>query len=94
MLTVYWASDSTGTSLRPYFDHHHNKPGTLITVPTAVTLRYEPVMANLPHSLAERGTADLRHWSEPKLGGHLLPIEQPSLITNELRAFFGPLSTT
>jgi pimeloyl-ACP methyl ester carboxylesterase len=93
MLTVYWASGSIGTSFRQYFDFDHNKPGKVITVPTAVTLSHEPVLAGFPRSLAERATADLRHWTEPKRGGHFLPIEQPALMTRELRTFFGPLST-
>ena len=92
MLTVYWTSGSIGTSFRQYFDYEHNKPGKPITVPTAVTLSHEPVMANFPRSIAERATTDLRHWSEPKRGGHFMPIEQPELVTGELRAFFGPLA--
>lgn len=92
MLTVYWASGSIGTSFRQYFDYDHNKPGRAITVPTAVTLSHEPVMANFPRSIAERATTDLRHWNEPKRGGHFLPIEEPQLAVDELRTFFGPLS--
>ncbi|HEY1177946.1 MAG TPA: alpha/beta hydrolase, partial [Phytomonospora sp.] len=90
MLTVYWASGSIGTSFRQYFDYEHNEPGSPITVPAAVTLSHEPVMAGFPRSIAERGAADLRHWSEPGRGGHFLPIEQPELVTDELRSFFGP----
>ena len=91
MAMLYWVTDSIGTSFRQYYDYRHNAPRPQITVPTAVTLSHEPSMANVPRSLAERATTDLRHWSEPMHGGHFLAFEQPALMTAELRTFFGQL---
>jgi hypothetical protein len=34
---------------------------------------------------------DLRHWSEPGRGGHFIAFEQPELMVDELRRFFGAL---
>jgi len=89
--TLYWVTASIGSSFRQYFDHHHNEPRPLITVPAGFTLSAEPVMANLPRSIPERACADIRHWSEPGRGGHFMPAEEPDLLAGELRHFFDSL---
>jgi pimeloyl-ACP methyl ester carboxylesterase len=94
MLTLYWVTGSIGTSFRQYLDFEHNTPRPGIRVPAAFTLSHEPSMAGFPRSIAERACSDIRHWSEPGLGGHFLPLEEPDLMAAELRAFFGSLAPT
>ncbi|QCX74782.1 Soluble epoxide hydrolase [Streptomyces sp. YIM 121038] len=89
--TLYWATASIGTSFQQYYDFHLNKILPPVTVPAAVTLSHEPGYANYPRSLAERVFADLRHWREPRRGGHFMSHEEPDQVASELRAFFGPL---
>ncbi|MGH8878451.1 MAG: epoxide hydrolase family protein [Stackebrandtia sp.] len=91
VLTLYWATECIGTSFRQYVDFEHNRPRPTIDVPVAVTLSHEPVMLNLPRSLAERACSDIRHWSEPRKGGHFMPLEEPVQLAAELREFFNPL---
>ncbi|MEI5102571.1 epoxide hydrolase [Streptomyces sp. PmtG] len=89
--TLYWATASIGTSFQQYYDYPRNTLLPPVTVPAAVTLSHEPACAGYPKSLAERVFADLRHWSEPRRGGHFMAHEEPDQVAAELRAFFGPL---
>lgn len=89
--TLYWATASIGTSFQQYYDYPLNKLLPPITVPAAVTLSHEPAYANYPRSIAERVFTDLRHWREPRRGGHFMAHEEPDQVAAELRAFFGPL---
>ncbi|MGW5366449.1 epoxide hydrolase family protein [Actinopolymorpha pittospori] len=91
IITLYWVTRSVGSSFRPYFDRGHNTARPDITVPAAVTLSAEPVMAGVPREIAERCCRDLRAWSEPGRGGHFMPLEEPDLLAAELTAFFGSL---
>jgi hypothetical protein len=60
-------------------------------VPAGVTLSAEPVLRDMPCSLAERGFTDLRQWRGPTAGGHFLPMEEPALLAGDLRTLFRPL---
>lgn len=91
ILTLYWVTGSIGSSFRQYFDWRHNKNRPRITVPTAVTLSAEPVMTNLPRTIAERACTDLRFWHEPGRGGHFMPWEEPDLLAADLTTFFTSL---
>jgi pimeloyl-ACP methyl ester carboxylesterase len=91
ILTLYWVTGSIGSSFRQYFDWAHNTDRPRITVPTAVTLSTEPVMANFPRTIAERACTDLRFWHEPGRGGHFMPWEEPDLLAADLTTFFASL---
>jgi pimeloyl-ACP methyl ester carboxylesterase len=90
-ITLYWATGAIGSSFRQYFDFDHNRPRPPITVPAAITLSTEPSHANFPREIAERSCTDLRRWSEPGVGGHFMPVEEPDLLSDELRQFFTSL---
>jgi pimeloyl-ACP methyl ester carboxylesterase len=91
VITLYWATGAVGSSFRQYVDWPHNTPRPAITVPAAVTLSTEPVMAGFPREIAERSCTDIRHWNEPGRGGHFMPLEEPDLLAAELTAFFRSL---
>jgi pimeloyl-ACP methyl ester carboxylesterase len=91
IITLYWATGSIGSSFRTYYDYPHNGPRPQITVPVGVTKSAEPAMKAFPRSMAERACTDLRYWSEPGKGGHFMPLEEPELLAEDLRAFFKPL---
>ena len=91
VVTLYWVTGSIGTSFRQYFDYEHNEPRPDITVPAAFTVSTEPVIGDFPRELAERACTDIRHWSTPGRGGHFMPMEEPDLLADELRQFFGSL---
>ena len=43
-----------------------------------------------PRSWVERG-CNVVHWSEFDRGGHFAAMEEPELLTEDIRAFFRPL---
>jgi hypothetical protein len=90
-VTLYWATRTIGSSFGQYYDWDHTPPRPVITVPAAITLSCEPVVADLPRELAERSYSDIRHWTEPGAGGHFMAMEEPELLADELRSFFRPL---
>lgn len=87
MLTLYWATESIGSSFRQYLDHDHNTPRPTITVPVAVTQSHEHPFDLFPRSIAERAATDIRQYSAPGRGGHFLAFEEPQLIAEELGTF-------
>jgi pimeloyl-ACP methyl ester carboxylesterase len=89
VITLYWVTGTIGSSFRTYYDYPQNPPRPLISAPTGVTLTVEDV--GYPRELAERSYTDLRHWRDPTVGGHFLPLEEPQLLADELRTFFRPL---
>jgi pimeloyl-ACP methyl ester carboxylesterase len=93
IVTLYWVTGCIAESFRPYLDYEHNEPTPKITVPVGVTLSAEPLMTGFPKTLAERACADLRYWSEPGRGGHFMPLEEPDLLSQELRAFLAALAS-
>ncbi|MGW9211597.1 epoxide hydrolase family protein [Embleya sp. NPDC055664] len=89
--TLYWATESIGTSFREYHDWSHDRPLPPITVPGAVTLSNEPAFRGMPRGLAERTFTDLRQWHTPERGGHFMAHEEPEQLARDLRDFFRPL---
>lgn len=88
IVTLYWATGAIGSSFRQYVDFAYNRPRPDITVPAAFTLSTEPGMVGFPRSLAERACTDIREWNLPGVGGHFMPLEEPDLLSGELRRFF------
>jgi pimeloyl-ACP methyl ester carboxylesterase len=89
LVSLYWLTDSIGSSFRTYFDYDANPPRPLITVPVGVTLGIED--KDYPRELADRSYSDIRHWRDATAGGHFMPLEEPDLLAAELRTFFRPL---
>ena len=92
VLTLYWVTESIGTSFRQYLDWPSNGPRPAITVPVAVTRSHEAGMELFPRSIAERAATDIRQYSTPDRGGHFLAFEEPRLIADELGAFMRSVS--
>jgi pimeloyl-ACP methyl ester carboxylesterase len=84
--TLYWATSTIGSSFRVYYDYRHTPERTSVTAPMAATLGVED--RGFPRELAERVYTDVRRWREPTAGGHFLPMEEPELLAEELRAHF------
>lgn len=87
ILTLYWVTDSIGTSFRQYLDYDHNGKRPTIEVPVAVTRSREPGMALFPRSIADRAASDIRRYVTPEHGGHFMAFEEPRLVADELVAF-------
>lgn len=89
--TLYWTTESMGSSFRQYFDWDHGAPRPTIDVPTAFTLSHEPSMQGFPRSIAERACSDIRLWNEPDRGGHFMAQEEPELLARDICEFFASL---
>jgi len=95
VLTLYWASESIGTSVRDYSDNRRWQgeprlgPGQRAEVPTAVAV--------FPHMLVPEGEPprewaerlyQIRRWTVMPRGGHFAPCEEPELVAHDIAAFF------
>lgn len=95
--SLYWLTNTIGSSLRIYKEHfskglqmdwaplHDRKP--LIPVPTGVAVARKEI-GILPRAVVATRT-DLRRWEVLPRGGHFLPAEEPEMLANEYRAYFG-----
>jgi len=88
LVSLYWFTDSIGTSFRQYQDWGWNDVRPPITVPAGFTLSTELSAPGLPRSIAERVCSNVRMWNEPRRGGHFLAVEEPDLMAEELSVFF------
>jgi pimeloyl-ACP methyl ester carboxylesterase len=87
LLTLYWVTDSIGTSFRQDWDWRQNGKRPRIPVPVAVTQSAEWNMPLFPRSIAERAASDIRRYSAAASGGHFMAFEEPDLVARELSAF-------
>ena len=90
---LYWLTGTAGSSGRIYYERAHadytGKPPLPSTTPTA--------LADFPHDnfiplrhIAERTNTIVR-WTSYDRGGHFPAMEQPELLTADIRAFFRDL---
>jgi pimeloyl-ACP methyl ester carboxylesterase len=76
-----------------YFDRVNHiqclGPGDRVRVPAAVALFPADAPANPPREWAERAYS-VQRWTSMPRGGHFAAAEEPALLADDLRAFFGP----
>jgi microsomal epoxide hydrolase len=94
-LTVYWVTDTIGSSFRPYYDFANS--GSLTGMVEGVTIGSSQVPAAFaifpkdisqpPRKWAER-FFNVQRWTEMPRGGHFAAMEQPDLLVEDIRAFF------
>ncbi len=96
-MTLYWATQTYGTSARYYYEAAHNlwKPShnrmPLVEAPTGAAIFLKEVFL-MPHKWAER-YYNLKRWTVMPSGGHFAPMEEPERLIEDIRAFFRPLRT-
>jgi pimeloyl-ACP methyl ester carboxylesterase len=97
MLTVYWATESIGTSIRDYWDNRWHPvrigPNDYVSIPTAIAVFGNQLVpeGEPPRLWAER-LYDVRRWTPMPSGGHFAPIEEPERVARDLLAFFRSLA--
>lgn len=84
--TLYWVTNTIGTSFLPYRDDDATPPLPPVTVPAGLILT--PEDAGYPREFAARTYTDIRLWRGPERGGHFLALEQPERLVRDLRDFF------
>jgi len=89
LASLYWLTDTMGTSMRFYRDNQEPGSTDRVEVPTGfgVAPRDNTFM---PRSMAEE-RANVQRWHVFPRGGHFAPAEIPELVVDELRTFFRPL---
>jgi pimeloyl-ACP methyl ester carboxylesterase len=88
-ITIYWATQTIGSSFCPYWDFRHNpnpKPWLPISVPCAIAV-FPKDLTTPPREFAER-SYNVQHWTEMPRGGHFPGLEQPELLAEDIRSFF------
>jgi pimeloyl-ACP methyl ester carboxylesterase len=91
-LTIYWVTETAGSAARLYYDTMTADRGDAkgrVEVPTAVA-SFPKDLVPAPREFAERWF-DVRRWTEMPRGGHFAAWEEPRLLADDLRAFFGGL---
>ena len=94
LVTLYWVTDTIGTSIRDYADNRVAGTGTLgpddqVTVRTGIANFHHNFVSEgvLPRTWAERCYAVERFTDMPR-GGHFAAAEEPQLLAADIRAFF------
>jgi pimeloyl-ACP methyl ester carboxylesterase len=90
---LYWLTGTAGSSGRIYYErahaHYWGAPPEPSTAPTALAVFPRENFLPLRH-VAER-TNNIVRWTEFDRGGHFAAMEQPNLLTADVRAFFREL---
>lgn len=91
-VSLYWFTRTAGSSANLYYEAAHDPSGWTpkgrSTVPTAIAVALSTDITI--RRFAERDSTIIR-WTEFERGGNFLPLEQPSLFVEDIRAFFGGL---
>ncbi|MET0423231.1 MAG: epoxide hydrolase family protein [Actinoplanes sp.] len=89
--SLYWLTNSIGTSFRPYYEHAVGATRRIeqVTVPTAVAV-FPKDLVQPPRRWAERMHHVTRYTVMPR-GGHFAAYEEPDLLAVDVAEFFGPL---
>jgi pimeloyl-ACP methyl ester carboxylesterase len=91
-ITLYWLTNSAGSSARFYWESARNNPGgdyhvPRIELPMAATI-FPRDFYRAPRAWAEALWPNLFYWNEVDRGGHFAAWEQPALFVEEMRKAF------
>jgi microsomal epoxide hydrolase len=96
-VTLYWVTQSIGSSFWPYYARRHGRwpipDAGGVTIPAGYA-EFPREILHPPRHLAARMFTDLRRWTVMPRGGHFAAWEQPELLAHEIREFFRPLRGT
>jgi pimeloyl-ACP methyl ester carboxylesterase len=90
-VTLYWLTNTAVSSARLYWESKlafFAPKG--VQIPTAVSA-FPDEIYTAPRSWVEQAYPKLIYYNRPAKGGHFAAWEQPTILTNELRAGFRPL---
>jgi len=102
-ITLYWVTETINSSFRFYYDAAN--AGALTWIVEMIkkwtgSSKVPTGFASFPHDIlppprewAER-FFNVQHWTEMPRGGHWAAMEEPELLTEDIRAFFRPLRKT
>ena len=90
-IMLYWLTNTGASSARLYWEGQSSMssgppPGTMRT-PTAISM-FPKELVRISRRWAETRFSTLVHFNELEAGGHFAALEQPVLLTEEIRAAF------
>jgi epoxide hydrolase len=92
-LTTYWVTGTIASASRLYYERvqeqRRSPPPPRVEVPTGCAI-FPRDVKRVPRRWAER-FYNITRWVEMPSGGHFPGVEEPQLLTSELRAFFRSL---
>jgi microsomal epoxide hydrolase len=93
-VSIYWLTATAGSSAQLYYESSHTDADFFRTwggpwpLAMPVGVAFFPKDAVRPvRRFAERIMPTLSHWSEFERGGHFAALEQPELLTADIREF-------
>src|SRR5690606_15242696 len=90
-VTLYWVTQTINSSMRCYYESaRESRPAGYGPVPIGV-LNATNDMVAVPREMVELNIAPVR-YTETDVGGHFLEWEEPELVAEDMRAFFGALA--
>jgi pimeloyl-ACP methyl ester carboxylesterase len=90
-LTIYWVTGTINSSMRLYYEFVREPArGGRIPAPVGMLMSTRDLFPPAPREWGER-LFNVKRWTETDTGGHFLEWEEPQLVADELRAFFGAL---
>jgi len=91
-ITLYWVTQTITSSTRIYYESRHTptaRPVRYVEVPTGAAVFPEEIYFT-PRRWAEANFNIVR-WTVMPRGGHFAALEEPELLTDDVRAFFREL---
>jgi len=90
-LTIYWATGTIAASVRLYYEFAREKRlQGRVAIPTAQLIATHDIVPP-PREVCERFYNIVR-WTQTDVGGHFLEWEEPQLVAQDMREFFGSLA--
>ena len=90
---IYWITQSINSSTRLYYESRHHPwrpdPKKRIETPTAAAI-FPGEILKPPREWAEEAF-NIQRWTAMPRGGHFAAMEEPRLLADDIRAFFGPM---
>ncbi len=91
-VSIYWFTETITSSMRIYYENRSvpiANPVSFITVPTGAAI-FPAEIAVTPKAWAQN-RFNIVHWTEMPRGGHFAAMEEPVLLTEDVRLFFRTL---
>jgi pimeloyl-ACP methyl ester carboxylesterase len=90
-IMIYWVGQSINSSTRLYYEARHHPwrpdPEKRVETPTAAAI-FPGEILKPPRQWAE-AAFNIQHWTVMPRGGHFAAMEEPELLANDIRDFFG-----
>ena len=89
-IMIYWVTETPTSAARIYFERQlHTGDRKAAQVPVGVALFPKEINV-VPRKWAE-GQYKIVHWTEMPRGGHFAALEEPALLSEDIRRFFHKL---